>query len=100
MTDSVTPHPAPSWQAPHTAPPTNTLPIVSLIAAIFAPPVGLVLGIVAQRQIARTGESGSGLALAGAIVGGVLTGLFTLFFIAWLGTFLSILGTFLSAFFR
>ena len=83
----------PTW-AP--APPTNVLAILALVAAFLAPPAGLVLGIVAQRQIAQSRESGQGLALAGTIVGGILTAFVTLFLIAWLGTFLSIFATFFS----
>ena len=55
------------------------------MAFVFSP-VGLVLGIVARRQIRQTGEQGDGLALAGIIVGGIGTALavlgFLFFFIA------------------
>ncbi|MGY6497158.1 MAG: DUF4190 domain-containing protein [Microcella sp.] len=77
-------------------PRTNVLAIVSLITAFIAPPAGLVLGIIAYRQIARTGEEGKGLALAGAIVGGVFTGFILLFFIAWLGMFISMFASFMT----
>jgi hypothetical protein len=57
--------------------PTNTLAIVSLVAGIasyvFLPIVGaiaaIVLGHMARGQIKRTGEGGSGFALAGLILG-------------------------------
>lgn len=75
-------------------PRTNVLAIVALIAAFIAPPAGLVLGIIAYRQIDRTGEEGKGLALAGAIVGGVFTGFILMFVIAWLGMFLSFFASF------
>ena len=64
------PNPAPYMAAER---PTNLMAILSLIGAFIAPPAGLVLGILAQRQIARTGEEGAGLAKAGAIIGGVFT---------------------------
>ena len=55
---------------------TNTLAIISLICGIgqmilwpFATIPAIVLGHVARRQIRRTGENGSGLALAGLILG-------------------------------
>jgi hypothetical protein len=55
------------------------------MAFVFSP-VGLVLGIVARRQIRQTGEQGDGLALAGIIVGGIGTALavlgFLFFFLA------------------
>ncbi|KQV26436.1 DUF4190 domain-containing protein [Yonghaparkia sp. Root332] len=95
-----TPAAAPPLGAPvaSTAPPTNVLAILALVAAFIAPPAGLVLGIIAQRQIAQSGESGSGLALAGTIVGGVFTAFIALFLIAWLGTFVSIFATFFTVF--
>ena len=58
----------------------------SLVMAFVFSPVGLVLGIVARRQIRQTNEQGDGLALAGIIVGGIGTALavlaFLLFFLA------------------
>ena len=88
-------NPYASQQGPGGYPPrTNVLAIVALITAFIAPPAGLVLGIIAYRQIDRTGEEGKGLALAGAIVGGVFTGFILMFFIAWLGMFLSFFATF------
>ncbi len=66
--------------------PTNTLAILALVMAFVVSPVGLVLGIVARRQIRQTGEQGDGLALAGIIVGGIGTALgvlaFVFFFLA------------------
>ena len=66
--------------------PTNTLAILSLVMAFVFSPVGLVLGIVARRQIRQTGEQGDGLALAGIIIGGIATALavlaFVFFFVA------------------
>ena len=61
--------------------PTNTMAILALVMAFVFAPAGLILGIVARRQIARTGEEGSGLALAGIIVGGFFTAIVALFVI-------------------
>ncbi len=61
--------------------PTNTLAILSLVMAFVFSPVGLVLGIVARRQIRQTGEQGEGLALAGIIIGGIGTALAVLGFL-------------------
>ena len=58
--------------------PTNTMAILALVMAFVVAPVGLILGILARKQIARTGEEGSGLALAGIIVGGLFTAFFVL----------------------
>ena len=75
--------PPPGYGSPR---PTNTLAILALVMAFVFSPVGLVLGIVARRQIRETGEQGDGLALAGIIVGGLGTALavlaFLFFFIA------------------
>jgi len=58
--------------------PINSLAIVSLVAGIagyviphpfIAGLVAIVTGHLARRQIRQTGESGSGLALAGLILG-------------------------------
>ncbi|HLH46543.1 MAG TPA: DUF4190 domain-containing protein, partial [Acidimicrobiales bacterium] len=56
--------------------PTNGLAIASLacaVGAVVAPGIGSVLGVVfghiALRQIARTGEGGRNLAVAGLVVG-------------------------------
>lgn len=52
---------------------TNGLATAALICAFFVPVVGAILGFVARSQIARTGQDGSGLALAAIIIGVVLT---------------------------
>jgi hypothetical protein len=65
-------------------PPTNTVAILALVFAFVFAPAGLVLGIVARRQIARTREQGSGLALAGIIVGAVLTVIWVLVIVVWI----------------
>jgi hypothetical protein len=63
---------------------TNVMAILSLVLSILGlftcvtAPVGAILGHVAKRQIATTGEEGRPLATAGIIIGWVLTGLFAL----------------------
>ena len=66
---------------PGMAPPTNTLAIIALVLGFVVPLGGIICGHIALGQIKRTGESGHGLALAGAIIGYVLTGLGLLFLI-------------------
>jgi hypothetical protein len=56
----------------------NVMAILSLIFAFVFAPVGIVLGHIAKRQIARTGEEGSGLATAGLIVSYIITGIYVL----------------------
>jgi len=52
---------------------TNTMAILALVFAFVFAPLGIVFGIMARNQIARTGEEGEALALAGLIVGAVFT---------------------------
>jgi hypothetical protein len=80
---SYQPQPYPPAPYPPYRPsrPTNGLAIASLVCSIagfatcVSAPVGAVLGHVARRQIRERGEEGDGLALAGIIVGWILTGL-------------------------
>ena len=58
--------------------PTNMMAILALALCFVFPPAALVTGILARRQIQRTGEAGDGLALAGIIVGGIFTAIFVL----------------------
>jgi hypothetical protein len=51
--------------------------------------VGLILGVIAMRETKRTGQEGYGLALAGAIVGGLVT-------VGWLLYLLLIFGLYAS----
>jgi hypothetical protein len=74
-------YPPPPWAGRR---PTNALSVVSLVLAFVCPPAGLVLGVVARRQIARTREEGSGLALAGIVVGSLWTGLIAALLVVWL----------------
>lgn len=66
----------------------NRLAPVALILAILVPIAGAVLGHITLRQIAQTGESGRGLALAAAVIGWVGT---VAWFAFW-GVFLATLG--------
>lgn len=52
---------------------TNVLAIVALILGIVVPIGGIICGPIALGQIKRTGENGRGLALAGLVIGIVLT---------------------------
>jgi len=82
MSDQLPPPAQPSpayYQAP-----TNTLAILALVFGFLFPIAGIICGHLARRQIKTTGESGDGLALAGLILGYVLTGLTVLFMAAYL----------------
>jgi hypothetical protein len=49
----------------------NVLAIVGFVLAFFVSIGGLVVSFIALGQIKRTGERGRGLAIAGAIIGGL-----------------------------
>ena len=81
-------YPPPGYGAPGYPPvyvrPTNTMAILSLVLAFVFAPAGLILGIIARKQIRQTGEDGDGLALAGMIVGGIFTVFFVLIIVVWI----------------
>jgi hypothetical protein len=62
-------------------PRTNGMAIAALVCSLaglvtcISAPVGAILGHVARRQIRERGEGGDGMALAGIIVGWIITGL-------------------------
>lgn len=68
-------------------PRTNTLALVGFIASFMIPIVGIVLGAMAQRQIALTHEGGRGLARAAVIIGALGATFQLIFFIVWLSLF-------------
>jgi peptidyl-prolyl cis-trans isomerase B (cyclophilin B) len=63
---------------------TNPLAIAALVASFFVWPAGLVLSIIASKQIKASGEDGRGLAQAGLIIS-IVYGAFTVLYIgAWI----------------
>nr|WP_225443727.1 DUF4190 domain-containing protein [Lolliginicoccus lacisalsi] len=67
---------------------TNGLAIASLIVSIASLLccglfgfIGIILGVMARKQIRQTGENGDGLAIAGIAVGAAVTVLLVLFVI-------------------
>ncbi|MCU1599201.1 MAG: hypothetical protein QOE85_1078 [Actinomycetota bacterium] len=54
-------------------PRTNVLAIVAIILGFLVPIGGIITGHIALSQIKKTGEAGHGLALAGTIIGYVLS---------------------------
>jgi Domain of unknown function (DUF4190) len=104
MTDPTVPQPeeptppptAPGYQAPGYAaapgyasgytpgPKTNVLAIVAIILGFLVPIGGIITGHIALSQIKKTGEAGHGLALAGTIVGYVLSVGWIVFWIVYI----------------
>jgi hypothetical protein len=62
---------------------TNTLAIVAIILGFAVPVAGIITGHIALSQIKQTGEGGRELALAGTIIGYVLTALGVVAIVAW-----------------
>jgi hypothetical protein len=89
----TTPPPAP---APNTRPQyaeyspesayrkTNTLAIIAIVLGFVVPVGGIITGHIALGQIKQTHEGGRELALAGTIIGYVLTGLGIIGIVVWL----------------
>ena len=74
-----------------TSPRTNTLSLVGFIAAFMIPIAGLVLGVLALRQLRTPGniESGAGLARWAMVIGILGTLVQVIFFIVWFTLFFS-----------
>ena len=76
---------------------TNTLAIVSLVAAFVAPLIGLVLGLVARGQVRRSGENGRGLATAAIVLGSVFSAIWIAAVVALVAVGGSVSGSFTTA---
>ncbi|MGH3675110.1 MAG: peptidylprolyl isomerase [Mycobacterium sp.] len=53
--------------------PTNAMAIASLVCAFLFAPLGIVFGHISLSQLKRTGEDGHGLAVAGLVIGYLIT---------------------------
>jgi peptidyl-prolyl cis-trans isomerase B (cyclophilin B) len=80
------PQPAQGFYPPAYPPPrqTNSMAIVALVSVLVFAPLGIVFGHIALSQIRRSDEDGKGLAIAGLVIGYILTGLFLLVIVFWL----------------
>lgn len=54
-------------------PPTNAMAVASLVCAFVFAPLGIVFGHLSLSQIRRSGEQGRGMAIAGLVIGYVVT---------------------------
>lgn len=69
---SAPPPGAPYAQDVPTSPPGRVLSIIGLVLAFLLPPVGLILSIIAAVQLGKA-KAPKGIAIAGIIVGAILT---------------------------
>jgi hypothetical protein len=82
----------PTPVGPPMAPKTNTLAIISLVAAFFVSLAAIICGHIALSQIKKRGERGRGLAIAGLVlgylglVGGIILAIFAITFSLTTGT--------------
>ena len=53
-----------------------------------------MLGLVARKQIARTGEEGAGMALAGIVIGGIAVAFYVVLIVIWVVALASITSTY------
>uniref|UniRef100_UPI0024ACBBD9 hypothetical protein n=1 Tax=Microbacterium oxydans TaxID=82380 RepID=UPI0024ACBBD9 len=86
------PPPARAYPQPEPTPPGRVLSIVGLVLAFLAAPIGLILSIVAAVKLGKTGQP-KGLAIAGIIVGAILTILGIIGIILFVTVFAAIFGT-------
>lgn len=70
MTYPPGPYPPPGYPPPRR---TNSYAVAALVCAFLFAPLGIVFGHVSLSQIKRTGEDGRGLAVAGLVIGYVMT---------------------------
>lgn len=75
-------------------PKTNTLALVGFIASFVIPLAGLIVGILAMRELRapECRDTGRGLARWAMIIGAIGTAGQTLFFLLWLSLFFQAAG--------
>lgn len=72
-------------------PRTNTFALIGFIGVFFMPILGIIFGVLAQRQIAVTNEAGRGFARWALGLGIAGTAFYVLFFIVWFAMFFRML---------
>lgn len=71
---------SPTRQAPPRD--TNIWAILALVSGLTIPPLAIIAGHVALSQLKRTGDQGRGLAIAGLVLGYLLTAIIVVAIIA------------------
>ncbi len=80
------------YAQPTPTPPGRVLSIVGLVLAVVAAPIGLVISIVAAVKLGKAGQP-KGLAIAGIIVGAIITIFWIIAIIFFVAVFANIFGT-------
>ena len=70
---TVSPRDDAAEQGGRDRPDVSPLALGALISAVPFAPLGIVLGVLAKRQIRKTGQAGDGLATAAIVLGALIT---------------------------
>lgn len=62
----------------------NALAVAGFVLSFFMAIVGLILSIVACKQIRDSGEKGKGLAIAGIVISSIIMAILTFYLVCWL----------------
>ncbi|WP_395111411.1 DUF4190 domain-containing protein [Actinomadura sp. SCN-SB] len=86
-------------------PPNNGMATASMVLGIigivfcgFTSILAIIFGHVAQSQIKRTGEGGAGMATAGLVMGYIVTAIWVVIWIFYLGLWAAIVGSSATAY--
>ncbi|MEW2357859.1 DUF4190 domain-containing protein [Spirillospora sp. NPDC029432] len=69
------------------------LGLIGIVFCGFTSILAIIFGHVAQSQIKRTGEGGAGMATAGLVLGYIMTGIWVLAWIFYLGLWAAVVGS-------
>ncbi|MFI0356589.1 DUF4190 domain-containing protein [Actinomadura sp. 9N407] len=69
------------------------LGLIGILFCGFTSILAIIFGHVAQSQIKRTGEGGGGMATAGLVLGYIMTGIWILVWIFYLGLYAALIGS-------
>ncbi|MCA5922947.1 DUF4190 domain-containing protein [Curtobacterium oceanosedimentum] len=84
VTDTAPSAPADAPAVATTIPPLSLLAVVAIVLAFVAPIGGVIVGVIARRDVRLTGDRGDGIAFAAILIGATLT-LFTVIVPLFLG---------------
>lgn len=82
----------PGYAVPQTSPPGQVLGIVGFVLSFIVAPIGLILSIIAAVKLSRAGAS-KGLAVAGIIIGALITALWVIGIVLFVTVFANLIAT-------